>query len=54
MRGIGGLDNETNIKITEKVCQVLEENLKIDPANVYTNFFDMPRENWGWNNKTVS
>lgn len=52
IRSIGGLNGEVNRSLSEKVCSLLASNLHVPPDRVYINFFDLSRENWGWNGKT--
>lgn len=52
LRGIGGLCSDTNRKLTEKICDVLEESLAIPPDRVYVTFTDVPASNWGWDGAT--
>lgn len=52
IRGIGGLTQEVNAAITQGLCQLCKTELGIPPDRVYANFTDVPRSNWGWNNKT--
>ena len=35
-------------KLTEKICGILNEELNIDPSNVYVKYEEV--ENWGYNN----
>ncbi len=52
IRGIGGLDPETNKKLSEAVCECLAANLSIAGDKVYINFTDIAASNWGWNSST--
>jgi phenylpyruvate tautomerase PptA (4-oxalocrotonate tautomerase family) len=52
IRGIGGINRETNAKISEKLCVLLENRLSISPQRVYINFTDIPASNWGCNGST--
>ena len=47
-----GLPDGTPKAISAEVCQILEENLRIQPNRVFINFFDMPKTHWGWNGDT--
>lgn len=51
MYSIGAIAKESNGKITAAVADLLEE---VDPARIYINFFDMPRENVGWSKRTFA
>ena len=52
LRSIGGLSDDTNRKLTERICDVLEESLAIPPDRVYATFTDVQASNWGWNGAT--
>ncbi len=52
VRSIGGLNPEVNNALAAEICDCLEEELGIEPARVYINFFDIPRSNWAWKGKT--
>lgn len=47
-----GLPDRKPKAISGEVCQILRENLGIEPARVFINFFDMPKAHWGWNGET--
>jgi phenylpyruvate tautomerase PptA (4-oxalocrotonate tautomerase family) len=46
------LSGDTNRKLTERICDVLEESLAIPPDRVYATFTDVQASNWGWNGAT--
>jgi len=52
VRSIGGLNSEVNRKLSQKICQLLQEVLGISPERVYLNFTDVKGVNWGWNGDT--
>jgi phenylpyruvate tautomerase len=52
IRSIGGLSRETNRKLSQQVCKLLEDSLEISPDRVYLNFTDIEAGNWGWNGIT--
>jgi phenylpyruvate tautomerase PptA (4-oxalocrotonate tautomerase family) len=52
IRSIGGLTGEVNRKLSQQVCQVLNDSLGIAPDRIYLNFTDVPAGNWGWNRST--
>ena len=52
VRGIGGLNGETNRKLSEQICKLLKDSLGISPDRVYLNFTDVEAGNWGWNGST--
>lgn len=52
IRGIGGLTPTVNRALSKALCDVLNREAGIDPANVYVTFTDVPAANWGWNGST--
>jgi len=52
IRGIGGLNGETNRKLSQQICKLLKDSLGIAPERVYLNFSDVEAGNWGWNGST--
>ena len=52
VRGIGGFNKDVNTTLSRQICDLLEKELKIEPANVYLNFTDVAAQNWGWNSGT--
>lgn len=52
LRSIGGLSDDTNRKLTERICDLLQESLTISPDRVYTTFTDVQASHWGWNGAT--
>jgi phenylpyruvate tautomerase PptA (4-oxalocrotonate tautomerase family) len=52
IRSIGGLNNETNRKLSQQICKLLQDSLGIAPDRVYLNFSDVEAGNWGWNGST--
>lgn len=52
IRGIGGLDPETNKKLSKAVCDCLFDNLGIEGDKIYINFTDIKAANWGWDGGT--
>ena len=47
IRGIGKIEREINAAISMRISQVLIEKASIPAENIYLNFTDIPRENWG-------
>jgi phenylpyruvate tautomerase len=39
-------------EISHALCDVLDAECSISPNRVFINFFDLARENWGWDGKT--
>ena len=52
VRGIGGLNGETNRKLSQQIGKLLKDSLGIEPDRVYLNFTDVDAGNWGWNGST--
>ncbi len=52
VRGIGGLNGETNGKLSEQICKLLKDSLGIATDRVYLNFTEVEAGNWGWNGST--
>ena len=52
IRSIGGLNGETNRKLSQQICKLLKDSLGIAPDRVYLNFTDVEAGNWGWNGST--
>jgi len=51
VRSIGGLDRDVNVRMSQRVCSLLDDSLGIAPERVYINFSDIPAGNWGWNSR---
>ncbi len=52
IRGIGGLNGETNRKLSQQICKLLKDSLGLAPDRVYLNFTEVEAGNWGWNGST--
>ena len=52
VRSIGGLGGNVNRKLSQQVCQLLKDCLRISPSRVYLNFTDVKAGNWGWDGET--
>jgi len=52
IRSIGGLNGNTNRKLSQQICKLLEDSLGIASDRVYLNFTDIEAGNWGWNGST--
>jgi len=52
IRSIGGLNSDTNGKLSQQICKLLKDSFGIAPDRVYLNFTDVEAENWGWNGST--
>lgn len=47
IRGIGKIEKSINAAISRRISAVLISNTGIPAENIYLNFTDMPRDNWG-------
>ncbi len=54
VRSIGGLDEEVNAALSDKLCALLHETASIATDRVFLNFLDMPRTDWGWDGTVFS
>jgi len=52
VRSIGGLTEDVNRKLSQKVCQLLHDSLGIPPNRIYLNSTDVQASHWGWNGST--
>jgi phenylpyruvate tautomerase len=52
IRGIGGLAGEVNRKLSQEVCNLLNDSLGVAPDRIYLNFTNVEAGNWGWNGST--
>jgi phenylpyruvate tautomerase len=52
IRSIGGLNGETNRKLSQQISKLLKDSLGIPSDRVYLNFTDVEAGNWGWNGST--
>jgi len=52
VRSIGGLGDDVNRQLAQKIGGLLKESLGVPPDRVYLNFTDVPAANWGWNGDT--
>jgi len=52
IRSIGGLSGETNRKLSQQVCKLLNDSFGIAPDRIYLNFTDVEAGAWGWNGNT--
>jgi len=52
VRSIGGLTDDVNRKLSQKVCKLLNDSLGVPENRVYLNFTDVEASNWGWNGST--
>ncbi len=52
VRSIGGLTEDVNSKLSQKVCQLLHDSLGIPQNRIYLNFTDVEASRWGWNGNT--
>ena len=52
VRSVGGLTDDVNRKLSQKVCKLLNGSLGVPENRVYLNFTDVEAANWGWNGST--
>ncbi len=52
VRSIGGLTEAVNRRLSQQVCQLLGQVLKLEPKRIYLNFTDVDAAHWGWNGDT--
>ncbi len=52
IRSIGGLNDDVNRQLSQKIGQLLKESLGVPPDRVYLNFTEVAAGNWGWNGDT--
>ena len=52
VRSIGGLTNDVNRKLSQKVCKLLIDSLVVPEFRVYLNFSYVDLCNWGWKGST--
>ncbi len=52
IRSIGGLSSEVNGQLSQKVCALLTQSLRVPQNRIYLNFTDVDAGNWGWNGST--
>ena len=52
IRSIGGLSDDVNRRLSQKVCKFLHDSLGIPQNRIYLNFTDVQATNWGWNGST--
>lgn len=52
LRSIGGLSEDVNRRLSEKLCRMLHESLGVLSNRIYLNFTDVAAANWGWNGQT--
>jgi len=52
IRSIGGLSDEVNRQLSQKVCGLLAQFLQIQQNRIYLNFTEVKAGDWGWNGST--
>ena len=52
VRSIGGLSDDVNRQLSQKIGSLLKETLGVPAERIYLNFSDVPAGNWGWNGDT--
>jgi len=54
VKSIGSLNANVNATLSKAICEFLATSINIEPNNIYINFTDVARENWGWNSGTFA
>lgn len=49
---VGSLSGAQKKEITSEICQLLQNELKMAPDQIYIIFTEVKGENWGWNGQT--
>jgi phenylpyruvate tautomerase len=52
IRSIGGLTGDVNRQLSQKICALLVQTLRVPQNRIYLNFSDIEAGNWGWNATT--
>jgi|SRR5690242_6593316 len=52
VRSIGGLGDDVNRRLSQKICALLQQSLGVSPNRCYLNFTELEAGNWGWNGET--
>jgi len=52
IRSIGALSADVNRQLSQKLCALLAQSLRIPQNRVYLNFTDVDAADWGWNGST--
>ena len=52
IRSIGGLTADVNRQLSQKICALLVQSLRVPQTRIYFNFSDIEAGNWGWNATT--
>ncbi|MGA2541808.1 MAG: phenylpyruvate tautomerase MIF-related protein [Verrucomicrobiota bacterium] len=52
VRSIGGLSDDVNRRLSQKICKLLNETLGVPQNRIYLNFTDVKASHWGWNGST--
>jgi len=52
VRSIGGLSEDVNRRLSQKICKLLNETLGVPQNRIYINFTDVNASDWGWSGST--
>lgn len=52
VRSIGGLNADVNGRLSQKVCALLTQSLRVPQNRIYINFSEIEPGDWGWNGST--
>lgn len=53
IRSIGGLSQNVNRQLSQKICLLLKDSLGLAADRTFLNFTDVDASNWGWKNSTI-
>jgi len=54
VKNIGGFTPETTEKLSQRLCELVNEKLQIPASRVYIEYQNAERHLWGWNEKTFA
>ena len=49
VRSIGGLSGDVCRKLSQNICDLLNDSLAVPKDRIYLNFTELKASNWGWN-----
>lgn len=52
IKGIGGINPNTNQRMSQEICKLLNEKFGITGERIYLNFENVEASDWGWDSKT--
>jgi len=54
VRGIGGMHDAVNERLSRELCELCQEQAGVDPGRLYLNFSNVRGHNWGWDGRTFN